>query len=89
MPSTKPSCFANINPNVFISTVAIIAIFLALVVFAPDAFSVFTQQLNQWITTSFSWFYVLSVAIFLILLVYIALSDMGKIKLGPEHSQPK
>lgn len=89
MPSTKPSCFANINPNVFISTVAIIAIFLALVVFAPDAFSVFTQQLNQWITTSFSWFYVLSVAIFLILLVYIALSDMGKIKLGPDHSQPK
>ena len=89
MPSTKSSCFANINPNVFISTVAIIAIFLALVVFAPDAFSVFTQQLNQWITTSFSWFYVLSVAIFIILLAYIALSDMGKIKLGPEHSQPK
>lgn len=89
MPSTKPSWFANINPNVFISTVAIIAIFLALVVFAPDTFSVFTQQLNQWITTSFSWFYVLSVAIFLILLVYIALSDMGKIKLGPDHSQPK
>ena len=89
MPSTKPSWFANINPNVFISTVTIIAIFLALVVFAPDAFSVFTQQLNQWITTSFSWFYVLSVAIFLILLVYIALSDMGKIKLGPDHSQPK
>ena len=47
MPSTKPSWFANINPNVFISTVAIIAIFLALVVFAPDTFSVFTQQLNQ------------------------------------------
>ncbi|CAM9129876.1 BCCT family transporter [Acinetobacter pseudolwoffii] len=89
MPSTKPSWFANINPNVFISTVTIIAIFLALVVFAPDTFSVFTQQLNQWITTSFSWFYVLSVAIFLILLVYIALSDMGKIKLGPDHSQPK
>ncbi|MFZ0023080.1 BCCT family transporter [Acinetobacter sp.] len=89
MPSTKPSWFANINPNVFISTVAIIAIFLALVVFAPDAFSVLTQQLNQWITTSFSWFYVLSVAIFIILLAYIALSDMGKIKLGPDHSQPK
>src|SRR5690606_35771594 len=44
--------------------------------------------LNQWITSSFSWFYVLSVAIFLIVLIYIALSDMGKIKLGPDHSQP-
>lgn len=45
--------------------------------------------MNAWITTSFSWFYVLSVAIFLIVLIYIALSDMGKIKLGPDHSQPK
>lgn len=89
MPSTKPSWFANINPNVFISTVTIIAIFLALVVFAPDAFSLLTQQINQWITNSFSWFYVLSVALFLIILIYIALSDMGKIKLGPDHSQPK
>ncbi|MGE8538899.1 MAG: BCCT family transporter [Acinetobacter sp.] len=89
MPSTKPSWFANINPNVFISTVAIIAVFLALVVFAPDAFSALTQQMNQWITNSFSWFYVLSVAVFLIVLIYIALSDMGKIKLGPDHSQPK
>lgn len=89
MPSTKPSWFANINPNVFISTVAIIAVFLALVVFAPDAFSSLTQQMNQWITNSFSWFYVLSVAVFLIVLIYIALSDMGKIKLGPDHSQPK
>lgn len=45
--------------------------------------------MNQWITTSFSWFYVLSVAVFLIVLVVIALSDMGKIKLGPDHSQPE
>ena len=89
MPSKKPSWFANINPNVFMSTVAIIAIFLALVIFAPNSFELLTQQMNQWITHSFSWFYVLSVAVFLIVLIYIALSDMGKIKLGPDHSQPK
>ena len=88
MSPKSSSWFANINPNVFISTVVIIAIFLGLVILAPDAFDLLTKQLNQWITTSFSWFYVLSVAIFLILLIYIALSDMGKIKLGPDHSQP-
>ncbi|MDM1782575.1 BCCT family transporter [Acinetobacter indicus] len=87
--SSKPSSWlANVNPNVFVSTVVIIAIFLGLVLFAPDTFQGLTQQLNQWITSSFSWFYVLSVAIFLIVLIYIALSDMGKIKLGPDHSQP-
>ena len=88
MPSKNASWYSNVNPNVFLSTVAIIAIFLALVVLAPNAFDLLTKQLNRWITDSFSWFYVLSVAVFLILLIYIALSDMGKIKLGPDHSQP-
>ena len=77
------------NPNVFLSTVGIIALFLAIVIFAPNAFELMTRQMNQWITTSFRWFYVLSVAVFLIVLIVIALSDMGKIKLGPDHSQPE
>ena len=88
MPSKNTSWYSNVNPNVFLSTVIIIALFLTLVVLAPNAFDLLTKQLNQWITDSFSWFYVLSVAIFLILLIYIAFSDMGKIKLGPDHSQP-
>ena len=89
MPSTTKSWARNIKLNVFLSTVSIIVIFLAVVIFAPNAFDLLTQQLNQWITHSFSWFYVLSVAIFLMLLVYIAASKMGKIKLGPDHSQPE
>ena len=89
MPSKNSSWSSNIKPNVFFSTVALIGLFLAIVVLAPNAFDLITQRLNQWITHSFSWFYVLSVAIFLILLVYIAASKMGKIKLGPDHSQPE
>ena len=88
MPSKNTSWYSNVNPNVFLSTVIIIALFLTLVVLAPNAFDLLTKQLNQWITDSFSWFYVLSVAILLILLIYIAFSGMGKIKLGPDHSQP-
>lgn len=88
MPSKTSSRFANINPNVFVSTIMIIAIFLAIVILAPDAFELLTQQLKNWITESFSWFYVLSVAFFLIVLGYIACSSSGKIKLGPDHSQP-
>lgn len=89
MPSKPSSQFANVNPNVFLSTVIIIAIFIAIVIIAPSSFEFLTQQLKQWITDSFSWFYVLSVAVFLILLIYIACSDTGKIKLGPDHSQPE
>ena len=89
MPSKPSSQFANVNPNVFLSTVIIIAIFLAIVVIAPSSFEILTQQLKQWITDSFSWFYVLSVAVFLIMLIYIACSASGKIKLCPDHSQPE
>lgn len=88
MPSKPTSWYSNVNPNVFLSTVIIIGVFLAVVIFAPNSFDLITKQLNQWVTDSFSWFYVLSVAIFLIVLIYIAMSDMGKIKLGPDHSQP-
>lgn len=88
MPSKKLAWYENINPNVFVSTVAIIGLFLIVVLLAPNSFDLVTKHLNQWVTDSFSWFYVLSVAIFLILLIYIAISDMGKIKLGLDHSQP-
>lgn len=80
---------SNINPNVFYGSVAVIGIFLAVVMIAPDAFELLTKQLNNWITTSFSWFYVLSVAIFLGALAFLACSDAGRIKLGPDHSQPE
>lgn len=80
---------SNINPNVFYGSVAVIGIFLAVVVIAPDAFELLTKQLNNWITTSFSWFYVLSVAIFLGVLAFLACSDAGRIKLSPDHSQPE
>lgn len=59
MPSKNPSWFANVNPNVFFSTVAIISIFLVVVVLAPNSFELITKNLNQWVTDSFSWFYVL------------------------------
>lgn len=88
MPSKKSSWMRNINPNVFFCTLIIIAVFLAVVIAMPESFDALTQRLKNWITESFSWFYVLSVAFFLILLIIIAFSPSGKIKLGPDHSQP-
>ena len=89
MPSKKNTWYGNVKPNVFLSTVAIIAIFLALILYDPKGFEKVASALNQWIITSFSWFYVLSVAFFLILLIVLACSKAGKIKLGPDHSSPE
>ena len=53
MPSKKITWFDNVNPNVFLSTVGIIALFLAVVVFAPNAFELITQRMNRWIELFF------------------------------------
>lgn len=89
MPSKQHTWFDNINPRVFISTVCIITIFITLILIDPSRFEHFAKSLNQWIIQSFSWFYVLSVAVFVIFLVFLACSNIGKIKLGPEHSSPE
>ena len=52
---------------------------------AGEAFSVTLS----WITETFGWFYMLSVAIFLVFIVSVAASSWGNIKLGPDHSQPQ
>lgn len=88
MPSEKQSWYGNVKPNVFLSTVAIIVVFLALILIDPRGFERVAASLNDWIIHSFSWFYVLAVAFFLILLLFLAFSNIGKIKLGPDHSSP-
>ena len=79
---------ATINPPVFFPAAAIVLLLVALAAFAPD----FAQQLfgsiQDWILGHVSWFYILTVAIILISIVYLALSKYGDIKLGPDHSIP-
>ncbi len=78
----------DINPVVFFGSGALI---LALVVFsisAPEfAASLFTSVQN-WIVDTFGWFYLLSVAIFLLFSAGLAISSYGSIRLGPDHSRP-
>lgn len=43
----------------------------------------------SFITTNFGWFYMLSVAFFLVFVVGIAMTPWGAIKLGPDHAEPQ
>src|SRR5690554_2156519 len=42
-----------------------------------------------YITNTFGWFYIPSVAIFLVCIVIVAMSKWGHIKLGPDHAEPQ
>lgn len=78
-----------INAPVFLST-AILTI--ALVVFSivyNETASAFFSSALSWISTQLGWFYVLSVAGFLVFIAVLALSRYGRVKLGSEHSRPE
>ncbi|MGX5724104.1 BCCT family transporter [Metapseudomonas otitidis] len=88
MEARSSSSPTTLNPPVFFGSGALI---IALVLYstlareqAQDLFS----QLQNWIIVNASWFYVLTVALILITVVFLAVSRFGDIKLGPDHSQP-
>lgn len=55
----------------------------------PEAVGQVLADVLEYLTTSFGWFYMLSVAFFLLFMVAIALSKWGSIKLGPDHAEPE
>lgn len=78
----------HLNPQVFItSSVVILTLVLFALLMPSTADSVFTATQTA-IVENGSWFYVLSVAIILLLVLYLGLSGYGDIRLGPDHSSP-
>ncbi len=77
----------KLNKNVFfISSGLIVAIVFFASIF-PKLADSFFKQLQAVIIENGSWFYVLTVAIILLTVVFLAMSRYGTIKLGPDHSE--
>ncbi len=88
MQSSAGSKF-QINPPVFFSSALLtLALVFYTIVFNDSAHAVFSATL-AWISAQLGWFYVLSVAGFLVFIAIIALSRYGNVKLGTEHSKPE
>ncbi|WP_444438798.1 BCCT family transporter [Pseudomonas sp. A6] len=80
---------STLNPPVFYcSAVLILVLVLYASVFQEQAQGLF-NDVQQWIITNASWFYILAVALILISVVFLAVSRYGDIKLGPDHSEPE
>ncbi|EQM81295.1 BCCT family transporter [Stutzerimonas stutzeri] len=74
---------------VFIPAVVVTLLLVIGTISNPDlAGEVFSATL-AFITTNFGWFYMLSVAFFLVFIVGIAMTPWGSIKLGPDHAEPQ
>ena len=75
-------------PVFIISGVLIIAMVLY-AGFGRESAAETLANVTGWIGTNLGWFYVLTATIAVVFVLYIAISNAGNIRLGPDHSRPK
>ena len=78
----------KVNWTVLTVSAAVILAFSLWAIIAPDnADSVMTSVVDA-IASGFGWYYVLTVAIVIGFVLWVALSRTGRVRLGPDHSRP-
>ncbi|MFB1100568.1 BCCT family transporter [Terribacillus sp. JSM ZJ617] len=75
--------------NVFWISLILCAIFVLWGVIAPENMDYITTEAQSFLTSKFGWFYILSVAIFLIFSIYLIFSRFGSLRLGKEGEKPE
>jgi len=89
MASDTKAIRSTILVPVFIPAVVVALLLVVGTISNPElAGEAFSATLS-WITETFGWFYMLSVAIFLVFIVSVGASKWGNIKLGPDHAEPQ
>ncbi len=78
----------GVHRPVFIGSSVIIGGLVLFAASAPSYAEGVFQSMQAWIVENLSWFYVLTVAIVLVSVIYFSISRFGDIRLGPEHSAP-
>jgi choline/glycine/proline betaine transport protein len=77
-----------LNKQVFIPASLAILVLLLFAVVAPATADSLFRIIQGAIVDNGSWFYVLSVAVILVTVIYLGTSSYGAIKLGPDHATP-
>ena len=75
------------RPVFYLSSLSILVLVLFALIAPQTANTIFTD-LQSTIIQNGSWFYVVSVAIILMTVLYLGFSSLGEIRLGPEHCKP-
>lgn len=88
MSSQNANNRSSILLPVFVPSMVVIFALVAMTVVAPDFSGVVFNRTKDWIAATFDWFYMLSVGVFVVFVLYLACSSMGRFKLGQDHSVP-
>ncbi|WP_425548395.1 choline BCCT transporter BetT [Brachybacterium paraconglomeratum] len=79
----------RVNWVVFLSSSAIILGFSLWTILAPQMAADTMLSAVTWISTNLGWFYVLTVSLVIIFVLWVAFSKEGSVRLGPDHSRPE
>ncbi len=79
---------SQINPRVFWGASAIVATLLTITLAMPGTADVAFKAAQSWAIDTFGWFYVASVAVFLVVVLTLGFGPAGKLKLGPDDAEP-
>jgi choline/glycine/proline betaine transport protein len=88
-PSSGPPERAPVNWPVFCGAAAIIVVFVVWAAVFPGQAETVIFGLMGWVATNFGWYYVLTATIVVVFVLVVALTSVGRTKLGPDHSTPK
>lgn len=79
---------SSMNPRVFWGASAVVAALLGATILAPDTADVAFKAAQGWTIDTFGWFYIASVAFFLVVALVLGFGPAGKLKLGPDDAEP-
>lgn len=79
---------SRVKPVVFFGSSACILVITGWAMIAPDLADDAIGTLVGWISEGLGWYYLLAATLFLIFVIFVAVSRYGKIKLGPESATP-
>ncbi|HEY7773817.1 MAG TPA: BCCT family transporter [Marinagarivorans sp.] len=86
MSEAKSKTGSTVLIPVFIPAVVVIFLLVVGTISNPDLAGGLFKSTLTFITETFGWFYMLSVAFFLVFIVSVAMTKWGSIKLGPDHA---
>lgn len=75
--------------KVFIITVVIVAILVALGAINPAQFGAISGTISNWVSSHFSWYYMIITSATLFFCIFLIFSPIGKLKLGKPHHEPE
>lgn len=85
----KSQSFNAHKTRVATGSIAILTIFIAFVVAAPEYSGTVFKSAQNWVGENFGWFYMSSVALFMVILGYCGFSKAGDIRLGEDSDRPE